>query len=47
LSKVRSGRRVAEVAAALELGKSTVFHWVRQDRIDCGELAGTSMAESA
>lgn len=47
VEQVRSGRRVAEVAAALELPESTVFRWVRQDRIDRGELAGTPRAESA
>ncbi len=47
VEQVRSGRRVAEVAAALELAESTVFRWVRQDRIDRGDLAGTQTAESA
>ena len=47
VEQVRSGRRVAEVAAALELSESTVFRWVRQDRIDRGELAGTPTAGSA
>ncbi|HEX2282072.1 MAG TPA: IS3 family transposase, partial [Thermomicrobiales bacterium] len=47
IEQVRSGRRVAEVAATLELPESTVFRWVRQDKIDRGELAGTSTAESA
>ncbi len=47
VEQVRSGRPVAEVAADLELAESTVFRWVRQDRIDRGELAGTPTAESA
>lgn len=47
VDQVRSGRRVAEVAAALGLPEGTVFRWVRQDRIDRGELAGTPTAESA
>ena len=47
VDQVRSGRRVAEVAAALEVPEGTVFRWVRQDRIDRGELAGTPTAESA
>ncbi len=47
VEQVRSGRRVAEVAAELELSQSTVFRWVRQDRVDRGELAGTPTAESA
>jgi transposase len=47
VEQVRSGRSVAEVAADLELSESTVFRWVRQDRIDRGELEGTSTVESA
>lgn len=47
VNQVRGGRSVAEVAASLELAESTVFRWVRQDRIDRGELEGTSTAESA
>ncbi len=47
VDQVRSGRSVAEVAAAVEVPESTVFRWVRQDRIDRGELAGTPTAESA
>jgi putative transposase len=47
IEQVRSGKRVAEVAAALEITQATVFRWVRQDRIDRGEIAGTPTAESA
>ena len=47
VEQVRSGRPVAEVAADLELSPGTVFRWVRQDRIDRGELEGTSTVESA
>ncbi len=46
LKQVRSDRPVAEVAADLELSESTAFRWVRQDRIDRGELVGTPSAES-
>lgn len=46
VEQVRSGRPVAEVAADLELSQSTVFRWVRQDKIDRGQLAGTPTAES-
>ena len=42
VEEVRSGRRVAEVAASIEVPDATVFRWVRQDRIDRGELLGTS-----
>ena len=47
VEQVRSGRRVAEVAESLELAEGTVYRWVRQDRIDRGELAGTSTPETA
>jgi putative transposase len=47
VEQVRSGRRVAEVAAAVEVAEATVYRWVRQDRIDRGELEGTATAENA
>ncbi|HEV2811049.1 MAG TPA: transposase, partial [Acidimicrobiales bacterium] len=47
VEQVRSGRSVAEVAADLELSEGTVFRWVRQDRIDRGEVEGRSTVESA
>ncbi len=47
IEQVRAVRRVAEVAAELELCQGTVFRWFRQDRIDRGELTGTPTAESA
>lgn len=47
VEQVRSGRKAAEVAASLEIPESTAFRWVRQDRIDRGELSGTSTVESA
>ena len=47
VQQVRPGRSVAEVAANLELSEGTVFRWLRQDRIDRGELEGTSTVESA
>ena len=47
VEQARSGRSVAEVADAVDVPASTVFRWVRQDRIDRGELAGTSTVENA
>ncbi len=47
VDQVRAGTRVAEVAAAVEVGEATVYRWVRQDRIDRGELAGTSTSDNA
>lgn len=47
VEQVRSGRRVAEVATAVEVPPATVLRWVRQDKIDRGELVGTTTAETA
>jgi transposase len=47
VDQVRSGLRVAEVAASVDVAESTVYRWVRQDRIDRGELAGTSTVDNA
>ena len=47
VDQVRAGTSVAEVAAAVEVGEATVYRWVRQDRIDRGELAGTSTSDNA
>lgn len=46
VEQVRSGRRVAEVAASVDVPEGTLYRWVRQERIDRGELAGTSTMES-
>ncbi len=47
IDQVRAGRRVVEVAAAVEVSEATVYRWIRQDRIDRGELAGTSTSDNA
>jgi transposase len=46
IEQVRNGRRVADVAASVEVPEATVFRWVGQDRIDRGEIPGTSSQES-
>ena len=46
IDQVRSGRRVAEVAASVGVPEGTAYRWVRQDRIDRGEIAGTSSIEN-
>jgi transposase InsO family protein len=46
IEQVRNGRRVADVAASVEVPEATVFRWVRQDKIDRGEIPGTSSQES-
>ena len=47
VDQVRSGLRVAEVAASVDVAEATVYRWVRQDRIDRGEIAGTSSVDNA
>jgi putative transposase len=47
IDQVRAGHSVAEVSASLGVPPGTVFRWVRQDRIDRGELEGISTAGSA
>jgi putative transposase len=47
IDQVRGGRPVAEVAASVGVNEATVFRWVRQDRIDRGELPGTSTGDNA
>ena len=46
VEQVRNGRRVAEVARSAEVPEATVFRWVRQHKIDRGEIPGTSSQES-
>lgn len=46
VDQVLAGRRVAEVAAAVDVGEATVYRWVRPERIDRGELVGTSTADN-
>lgn len=46
IEQVRNGRRVADVAANVEVPETTVIRWVRQDKIDRGEMPGTSSQES-
>jgi transposase InsO family protein/transposase-like protein len=47
IEQVRSGRKVEELVRELEVSPATVYRWLRQDRVDRGELAGTSTPESA
>ncbi|GAB3055822.1 transposase [Sediminivirga luteola] len=44
---VRAGRKVPVVAADLEISDAVLWRWVRQDRIDNGEVPGIATAESA
>lgn len=47
VEQVRSGKHVAEVAAAVGVAEATVYRWVRQERVDRGELEGASSVENA
>jgi transposase len=47
VEQVRDGQSVADVAVSLEVSASTVFRWVRQGRVDRGELSGPSTVETA
>lgn len=43
---VRSGQTVTRTAADLGITDSCLYGWVKQDRIDRGEIPGTSTVES-
>jgi transposase len=47
LDLVEAGRRVAEVAADLQISEQTIYSWRRQDRIDRGLEPGLTTAEQA
>ena len=47
LELIEGGKRVAEVAAELEVSQQTIYGWRRQARIDAGLEAGLSTAEHA
>lgn len=47
IDQVRAGKPVKDVVVELGVSESTVHRWVRQDRIDRGELTGTTTGESA
>ena len=44
---VESGRKVAEVAAELEVSEQTIYTWRRQARIDAGLEAGATSSDQA
>lgn len=43
---VRAGKPVTAVALSLSISNGCLRNWVRQDRIDHGEIAGTTTVES-
>jgi len=43
---VRSGWSVTKTAHDLDVTTTTIYNWVKQDRIDRGEIPGVSTMES-
>jgi transposase-like protein len=44
---VRAGKPVSRAAAELGISQACLHNWLRQDRVDRGELAGVPTSESA
>jgi transposase len=44
---VRSGKEVKQTALELDISVGCLHTWLRQDRIDRGEIAGVTISESA
>jgi transposase-like protein len=38
----RAGTKVAQLAATFGMSEATIYNWLRQERIDRGEIPGTS-----
>jgi len=47
LDLVTSGRRVAQVAADLDISEQTIYTWRRQELIYTGQLPGTTSTDNA
>jgi transposase len=47
LDLVAAGRRVAQIAADLDISEQTIYVWRPQELIDSGQLPGTTSAENA
>src|SRR3954465_139255 len=47
LDLVAAGRRVAQVAADLDISEQTIYVWRRQELIDTGQLPGTTSSDNA
>lgn len=46
IALVRSGWSVTKTAHDLDVTTTTIYNWVKQDRIDRGEIAGVLTKES-
>jgi transposase len=47
LDLVASGRRVAQVAADLDISEQAIHTWRRQELVDTGQLPGTTSVDNA
>jgi len=41
----RAGTRVAQLAATFAMSEATIYVWIKQDRVDRGEIRGLSTNE--
>jgi transposase len=46
IALVKSGRSITQTAIGLEITQATIYGWIKQDRIDRGELPGRTTSES-
>ena len=46
IALVEAGRSVREVAFDLGIGQQAIYNWLRQHRIDTGQIPGVSSSES-
>jgi transposase-like protein len=46
IALVKSGRSVTQTALDLEVTQATIYAWIKQDRIDRGEIPGRTTEES-
>jgi transposase len=42
----RSGTKVAQLAATFGISDTTIYNWLKQDKVDHGEVAGLSTEEA-
>jgi transposase len=42
----RSGTKVAQLAATFGMSDATIYNWLKQDKVDRGEIAGLSTDEA-
>ena len=46
IALVKAGRSVAQVACDLEVTQAAIYNWIKQAKIDAGELPGRTTSES-